>query len=424
MYRRPIFDLVEKRLREAPRRIQILAGPRQVGKTTLVQQLLERRPASSALYLSADEPIQDALGLSAGPPGAMASGFERLPDRAWLVEQWQRAAATALKWQQSVQVNASGAAFVLVIDEIQKIPQWSEAIKGLWDRALADELPMHLVLLGSSPLLMHKGISESLAGRFEMLRMGHWSYEEMNAAFGFSLDQYIYFGGFPGSAPYTPDEPRWRDYVTLGLIQPNIERDILQLTRIDKPALLKQLFELGCTYSGQIVSLDKMLGQLSDAGNVTTLARYLDLLGEAGLLAGLQKYSAQALRRRNSPPKFQALNNALVSAQGSHSFDEARADRSHWGHLVESAVGAHLCNASASDTNIRYWREASLEVDFVVEHRGRLAAVEVKSGKLGAARRGLDEFLRRHPGCQTWVVGSEALPVGEFLRHPPEHWVE
>ena len=271
---------------------------------------------------------------------------------------------------------------------------------------------------------MHKGISESLAGRFETLRMGHWSYEEMNTAFGLSLDQYIYFGGFPGSAPYTPDETRWRDYVTLGLIQPNIERDILQLTRIDKPALLKQLFELGCTYSGRIVSLDKMLGQLSDAGNVTTLARYLELLSEAGLLTGLQKYSAQALRRRNSPPKFQALNNALVSAQGSHSFDEARADRSHWGHLVESAVGAHLCNASAGDTRVHYWREASLEVDFVVEHRGRLAAIEVKSGKLGAARRGLAEFSRRHPGCQTWVVGSEALPVGEFLRYPPEHWVE
>ena len=424
MYRRPISDLVEKRLREAPKRIQILAGPRQVGKTTLVQQLLAQRPGPSSLYLSADEPIQDALGLSVGPPSAVASGFERLPDRAWLVEQWRRAAAAAHKWQQSERVNTDGAPFVLVIDEIQKIPQWSEAIKGLWDRAIADELPMHLVLLGSSPLLMHKGISESLAGRFEILRMGHWSYEEMNAAFGFSLDQYIYFGGFPGSAPYAPDEPRWRDYVTLGLIQPNIERDILQLTRIDKPALLKQLFELGCTYSGQIVSLDKMLGQLSDAGNVTTLARYLDLLGAAGLLAGLQKYSAQALRRRNSPPKFQALNNALVSAQGSHSFDEARADRSHWGRLVESAVGAHLCNAAAGDTNIRYWREASLEVDFVLEHRGRLAAIEVKSGKLSAARRGLDEFERRHPGCQTWVVGSEALPVGEFLRHPPEHWVE
>ncbi|WP_290659693.1 ATP-binding protein [Aquabacterium sp.] len=424
MYHRPIFELVRQRLLELPKRIQILAGPRQIGKTTLVRQLLAQRPAQSAMYLSADEPVQDVADWSHPASGSVAWGGNRLPDRAWLVEKWQQAAVSAQAWQRSEKMLASQVPFVLVIDEIQKISQWSEVIKGLWDRGVADELPMHVVLLGSSPLLMHKGITESLAGRFEVLRMAHWSFEEMNAAFGFSLDQYIYFGGFPGSAPYVVDESRWRAYVALGLIQPNIERDILQMTRIDKPALLKQLFELGCNYSGQIVSLDKMLGQLSDAGNVTTLARYLELLGEAGLLTGLQKHSDKALRRRNSPPKFQTLNNALTSAQGSHSFDEARADRSHWGHLVESAIGAHLCNTAASDTRIHYWREASLEVDFVIEHRGRLAAIEVKGGKLAGARRGLDEFVRRHPGCQIWVVGSDALPVGEFLRHSPEHWLD
>lgn len=426
-YLRPAHQQLEVRLREPPRRLQIVAGPRQVGKTTLVRQLMGTRPNASALLVSTDTPgdpaADDWAALGRAVTNATMFAIDRPADRAWLIEQWQRAVAAAQAWRRSSHPAAPDLPFVLAIDEIQKIPQWSETIKGLWDRQIAGDLPIHLVLLGSAPLLIQKGLTESLAGRFELLRMGHWSYNEMNAAFGLGLDEYVYFGGFPGSVSYVREQPRWRDYVNWSLIHPNIERDILQMTRIDKPALLKQLFELGCAYSGQILSLDKILCQLNDAGNVTTLSRYLDLLGDAGLLCGLQKYSDHQLRQRKSPPKFQVLNNALMSAPGSHSFEEAQADRTHWGRLVESAVGAHLCNEASAETRIHYWREGSLEVDFVVEHRGRLAAIEVKSGKTAGARRGLDEFAARHPGCQTWVIGSVALPLGEFLRYPPEHWV-
>lgn len=426
MYLRPFAAQLSERLAELPMRIQILAGPRQVGKTTLVRQILSstHRPLQSSLYLAADNPGPNPMAFDVGDEAVALGPTQRL-DAAWLLVQWRRAQHAAAAWRdtQIRQGRAVLLPFVFVIDEIQKVLNWSEAVKGLWDEQIAGEAPMHLVLLGSSPLLMQHGLSESLAGRYEVLRMGHWSYTEMQEAFGFTLDQYIYFGGFPGSAPLIQEEARWRDYVLHALIGPNIEKDILMMTRVDKPVLLKQLFELGCLYSGQILSLDKALGQLKDAGNVTTLARYLDLLKEAGLLAGLHKYADQALRKRQSPPKFQVLNTALMSAQGSHGFEEARADRSHWGRLVESAVGAHLCNGASSDTGIHYWREASLEVDFVASHRGRLVALEVKSGKLGLAYRGLDEFARRNPGCTRLVVGGDDLPLGEFLSQPPLHWL-
>lgn len=426
IFERSLVDRLKARLAEVPQRLQILAGPRQVGKTTLVRQLLAKRPAISGLYVAADELVQPTAdaGLSGAESGLTSGRAGQRVDAAWLVEQWRLAVKASAVWRACAHPSATVLPFVFAIDEIQKVPQWSEVVKGLWDRHRADEHPMQVLLLGSSPLLMQRGLNESLAGRFEVTPMAHWSFEEMNDAFGFTLDQYLYFGGFPGSAAYVHDEARWRSYVISGLIEPNIERDILMMTRVDKPALLKQLFDLGCAYSAQIVSLDKTLGQLHDAGNVTTLARYLELLGQAGLLAGLQKYAGQALRRRQSPPKYQVLNNALMSAKGTHNFNEARADRSHWGRLVESAVGAHLVNTAEGDTRIHYWREGSLEVDFVIEHRGRLCAVEVKSGKVGSQQRGLAEFARRHPGCTTLLVGTDSLPVGEFLRYPAAHWVD
>ena len=422
-YSRPILDRLSSRLGEAPKRIQILAGPRQVGKTTLVRQYLATRPPTSGMYVAAD--INEPPTLSSNVVREWRSSTtpsDRFDD-VWLLERWQAAEKAAIVWRSSNHPLAALLPFVFVLDEIQKVPRWSDRVKGLWDRQMAFPSPMQVLLLGSAPLLMQKGLNESLAGRFEVMPITHWAFEEMNDAFGFTLDQYLYFGAYPGSAGYVQDETRWRDYVLRSLIEPNIERDVLMMTRVDKPALLKQLFDLGCVYSGQIVSLDKTLVQLSDAGNVTTLARYLDLLAQAGLLAGLHKHSAQALRRRQSPPKFQVLNNALMSAKGHHRFNEARTDRSHWGRLVESAVGAHLVNSAETDTRIHYWREGGLEVDFVIEHRGRLAAIEVKSGKVGLAQPGLAEFSRRQSACVTWVVGADALSVGEFLRYPAAHWV-
>ena len=422
MYTRPVIAELQARVtQDGPRAIQIVAGPRQVGKTTVVRQLLERRPMPSGMYVAVDEPMWSARSGDIAP-GTVGITYSARADGGWLAEQWQRAMIAARTWAQMN--GADPLPFLLVVDEIQKIVDWPAHVKGLWDRSMADDVRMHVVLLGSAPLLMQKGLAESLAGRFEVIKMNHWSFEEMASAFNVSLEEYIYFGGFPGSSGHIRDEQRWREYIVLGLISPNIERDILQLTRIDKPALLKQLFEVGCSYSGQIVSLDKVRGHLTDAGNVTTLSHYLNLLAEAGLLRGIYKYSDRDLRRRQSPPKFQALNTALMTAPGRYSFQEAKADRSHWGHLVETAVGAHLCNGCAVGTQIHYWREGAFEVDFIVEHHSRLAALEVKTGHATNARRGAAEFSRRRHDCRTWVVGPTGVSLSEFLRYPPEHWVD
>ena len=328
-YQRPQAASLAERLAEPRRHMQVVAGPRQVGKTTLVQQVVEGAglPVRSA---SADEPTLK------GPE--------------WIDQQWQAARVAA--------ENAGKSGAVLVLDEIHKIPGWSESVKRLWDEDTRKRRPLKVVLLGSAPLLVAQGLTESLAGRFEILHLPHWSFSEMREAFGFSLDQYLYYGGYPGAAPLVRQPQRWARYVTDSLIETTLSRDVLLLTRVDKPALLRRLFELTCRYSGQTLSYTKMLGQLHDAGNATTLAHYLDLLGGAGLVVGLQKYAGDLARRRGSSPKLQVLNTALLTAQSGMSLAEARDDREFWGRLVESAVGAHLANAAAEgDCELYYWRE-------------------------------------------------------------------
>jgi uncharacterized protein len=415
-FQRPVGKAVASRLAEVPERIQILAGPRQVGKTTLVDQLLngpDRPVASRALLAAEPSPIASDSAVDWAQPSRV--------DADWLVAQWSRAEASTRAWDASDNPRASSTPYVLAIDEIQRVPQWSTLVKGLWDRTLATGVRMHVLLLGSSPLLMQQGLTESLLGRFEVLRLGHWSFDEMNLAFGFTLDQYLYFGGFPGSARFISDETRWRDYVRTALIAPNIEKDVFEMFRVDKPALLRELFSLGCAYSGQIVSLDKAKGKLG--GHTQTLKHQLILLSHAGLLTGLHKYAEQLIRQRSSPPKFMVHNTALMSALGSHGFDEARADRSHWGRIVESAVGAHLINTADSDTQLHYWRDGDDEVDFVVERRDRLTAIEVKSRPDAAPHRGLTVFSKRQPTAQQILVGGDAMPLGEFLRRPPSAWL-
>ena len=311
---------------------------------------------------------------------------------------------------------------------------------GLWDADRARESPLHVVILGSAPLLMQSGLNESLAGRFEPIHVTHWSFPEMAEAFGFTLDQYIYFGGYPGVARYVGDELRWCNHVLHALVEPNIEKDVLAMVRVDKPALLRRLFGLGIDHSGQILSYNKMLGQLQDAGNTTTLARYLDLLSKAGLLAGLPKYAVRAPRRKGSSPKLNVLNTALMTAGSGYTFDEARADRTFWGRIVESAAGAHLFNTADPGLQVHYWREGSHEVDFVLKRGPRLVAVEVKSGAKSGNLRGMEEFIRRfQPECSL-VVGANALPGGpdgmasglyplgvsldEFLREPAGAWFQ
>ncbi|MEW5960229.1 MAG: AAA family ATPase, partial [Chloroflexota bacterium] len=372
-FERSQISILRQRLEELPRFMIVIAGPRQVGKTTLVRQALSAYPST---FVAADQPLPEAIDhfgeststlLTQARPGSS-------PTAEWLVRQWVQARAKA-------KLQAEGKCHVLAIDEIQKIPRWPEVVKGLWDADRAENLPLHIILLGSSPWLMQKGLTESLAGRYEPIRMAHWSYIEMQAAFDFSLDEYIYFGGYPGSAHLIRDESRWRQYVRSALIHPNIEMDILQMTRVDKPALLKALFELGCgAYSGQIIAFDKLRGQLVDAGNTTTLAHYLQLLSQAGLLTGLPKFAMQPFRKRASSPKLNAHNTALISALAGYTFAEAMGDRSYWGRLVESTVGAHLINTATNDCEVGYWRESPVEVDFVLTNGRKTLAIEVKSG--------------------------------------------
>ena len=419
-YRRPIAAKLKARLSERPRLMQILAGPRQVGKTTLVSQVLGERPPTSFRMIAADP---QALP-EAGTPTTLAMPSGHLPPSPeWLQSQWANAVERAIAWEESTQPGSpqTPLPFVLVVDEIQKVEQWSSLVKGLWDLDRAQGTPMHVVLLGSAPLLMQQGLTESLTGRYELVRMGQWSFAEMNEAFDMTLDQYVHFGGYPGSAPLIEDEARWRDYVRNAIVEPSIDRDVLAMTRVDRPALLRQLFELGCAYSGQILSLDKASGMLG-RGHTQTLADNLTRLSQAGLLSGLHKYAGQVVRQRASPPKFQVHDNALMTAMSSYGFDDARMDRSHWGRQVESIVGAHLLNTADADTKLFYWNERDKEVDFVVEHRGRLAAIEVKLAATTGAHSGLQEFCRRHPGAKPWLVGSEALSLGEFLQQPASFW--
>ena len=401
------------RLSEPPTRLIAIFGPRQTGKTTMVQQALARSDRPS-LYRAVDEPEPTTPRITAvaSPDDTTSLAEER--DGAWLVRTWEGARRDAA---------ASEQGFVLVFDEIQKISDWSDTIKGLWDADRAQNLPLHVVVLGSAPLQMQSGLSESLAGRFEPIRITHWTFPEMAAAFDLTLDEYIYFGGYPGAAALIRDEERWREYILHALVEPHLERDLLAMTRVDKPALLKNLFELGASYSGQILSYNKMLGQLQDAGNTTTLARYLDLLSAAGLLTGLPKHSGSPQRRRASSPKLNVLNTALMTAGSGYSFAEARADRTFWGRVVESAVGAHLHNTARADVGLSYWRDGPHEVDFVLQRGPRVAGIEVKSGDGRANERAMGAFEERFQPTRMLVVGESGVPLNEFLSAPAHEWV-
>ena len=314
MFARPQLETLNARL-QAPRRfVQVLAGPRQVGKTTLARQ---------------------AMSTFSGPSHYASADLPALPNAGWIEQQWRLA-----------RLSAGTGTGLLVLDEVQKVPRWSEAVKMLWDEDGFAARPLHVVLLGSSQFLMQQGSGESLAGRFELIRLPHWSFAEMAQAFGWDVERYVYFGGYPGAAVLVEDEFCWKRYVLDAIIEPTLSRDVLQLARIDKPALLRRLFVLGCAYSGQILSYQKMIGQLQDAGNTTTLAHYLGLLGAAWMLTGLDKFAGDMARSRAGSPKLQVLNTALLAAQAAAGFTAARRDGEQWGRLVESAVGAHLLNTA------------------------------------------------------------------------------
>ena len=423
-YTRPEEAKLKQRLSEPVRFINILAGPRQVGKTTIVRDLISPN-SPRGFYISADEEPEDS-NLPYGKTSNSISPPQKR-DADWIHYYWQTARERAGKWAESRLPNGDAERdepYLFAIDEIQKIPQWSETVKGLWDADRANGVNMHVVLLGSAPLLMQRGLSESLAGRYETIPVTHWGFAEMQQAFDFSLEEYIYFGGYPGSASLIRDESRWRRYVKESLIQPNIEKDILPMVRIKNPPLLKQLFELGCHYSGQELALSKIREAFGEKPHTETLADYLQLLMQAKLLAGLHKYAAQEVRKRNSVPKLIVFNTALISAIQDYTFAEAQADRSYWGRLVESSVGAHLLNTCDNDTQVHYWRDGSDEVDFVLSKGRKLAAIEVKSSVNPVRANGLKIFAQRNPSAKTILVGAGGIPLAEFLSYPAGHWLE
>lgn len=392
MIERVYLEEIVRRIEGGRKFIQVLYGARQVGKTTMMRQLSSRLQIPT-LFFSADNRIGG--------------------EQAWLREIWSRA-RLRLK-----EMSNPEAEVLLIVDEIQKIPNWSEVVKLEWDSDTYSGTRVKVVLLGSSSLLIQRGLTESLAGRFEVLQIPHWAFKEMEEAFGWDVERFIWFGGYPGAAELIDDEDRWRDYILQSLVETSVTRDILMMSRVDKPVLLRRLFEIGCNYSAQILSLTKVQGELQERGNLTTLSGYLALLQGAGLLGSLEKYAGDIIRKRASKPKFQVFNNALFSAQSRTDFNNARRDGRVWGRLAESAVGAHLLNfASMKKFNLYYWNENSAEVDFVLERSGELVALEVKSGA-DASNFGMELFSKKFNPKAIYTVGTDGISFEEFLRTDP-----
>ena len=395
MYKRTQYQTIIKRLKEPRHFLQVVLGPRQVGKTTVVKQVLKDLGLPFQLY-SADSVPATQTG--------------------WISDCWNTA-----RIQMRVENKPE---FILVIDEVQKIKNWSEVVKKEWDADTFNDINIKVVLLGSSRVLLEKGLSDSMMGRFEEIRMTHWSYPEMRDAFGISLEQYVYFGGYPGAAFLIEDEERWSQYINGAIIDATINKDILYDSPIGKPALLRQTFELGASYSGEIVSLTKMIGSLQDAGNTTTLAGYLNLLGDSGLLTGLQKFAMDKSRQRASAPKFQVYNNALKTVYSDLTYKEAILNRKEWGRIFESAVGAHIIsNAFIGDYDVFYWREKDKEVDYILKKKSRIVAIEVKSNS-ETYNAGLKEIRKMYHLYATMVVGEGGMKVEDFLSINPDKLFE
>jgi len=388
-YQRTEKKLIQNRLEKEPRRfIQVIYGPRQVGKTTLVRQVIKDLDFPFTLVAADAVPATDAV---------------------WIAQQWEN-----VRLKQKLTPHLP---YLLVIDEVQKINNWSEQIKAEWDIDTQEDRDIRVILLGSSRLMLQQGLTESLAGRFEATYLGHWSFREMKDAFGLTPSEFIWFGGYPGAISLKEDEDRWKNYVRDALLETSISKDILMLTRVDKPALMKRLFEIGSLYSGQVLSFTKVMGQLADAGNTTTLANYLELLNEAGLLSGIEKYSPNLVRKRSSSPKFMVHNTAIMSGLSNESYDTLLVDPKSWGRWVESAVGAHLINQSFKNKKLKiyYWREGNDEVDFVVEYKKKIIALEVKTSKVGSLT-GMNAFSKNFHPEKSLVIGTGGIPWEEFLQ--------
>lgn len=388
MYQRQHLNILTSRMAEPRRRMQIVMGPRQVGKSTLVGQFTEATSVPFDFFA--------------------ADSVNRF-DTSWIPNKWQQA-------RMRMDIH-SEQEHILVIDEVQKIRGWSEQVKKEWDEDSRNHRNLKVILLGSSRLLLQKGLEESLEGRFETIKMGYWDWQEMHEAFGFSMDEYVYFGGFPGLAPDIQDEDRWRSLMEDSIISPIMTRDILEVEEIRNPALLRQVFELACIESAKELSLTKMQGTMN-CGTVPTIKNYLDILNKSMIVQPLQNYSPSRVKEKQSVPKMQVFNNAFRNRFGTFSFDEARVDPAEWGRLVESAVGAHLANrAMTDDYELFYWRnERRQECDYVLRKGQALVAIEVKSGSVDKTV-GFEKFKEQFADNVTaaFIVGPQALPLEDFF---------
>lgn len=388
MYQRRHLNILKSRMAEPRRRMQIVMGPRQVGKSTMVGQFTE--------------------GTSVPFDFCAADSVNRF-DTSWIPNKWQQA-------RMRMDIH-SEQEHILIIDEVQKIKGWSEQVKKEWDEDSRSHRNLKVILLGSSRLLLQKGLEESLEGRFETIKMGYWDWQEMHEAFGFSMDEYVYFGGFPGLALDIKDEDRWRNLMEYSIISPILTRDILEIEEIRNPALLRQVFELSCVESAKELSLTKMQGTMN-SGTVPTIKNYLDILNKSMTVQPLQNYSPSRIREKQSVPKMQVFNNAFRNRFGTFSFDEARMDPAECGRQVESAVGAHLANRSiVDDYELFYWRnERRQECDYVLRKGQALVAIEVKSGSVDKTV-GFEKFKEQFADnvAAAFIVGPQALPLEDFF---------
>lgn len=392
-YERPIVQEILKGFRLKKKLMHIITGPRQVGKTTAALQVGAKWDGP-VINASADLPLP--------------------PEPEWIRSQWETAEYEA---RSSKNKNTH---VLLILDEVQKIRRWSETVKGLWDKTIQENLPIQVIILGSSSLLLQKGLSESLTGRFFPYRCTHWTFPEMEKAFNWDLKQWLFFGGYPGAAPLIEHEEIWKRYVVDALIETVLAKDVLQLQTVAKPALLRHLFMLSAVYPARILSYNKMLGQLQDAGNTTTLAHYLKLLEAAFLVSGLDLFKGNIQKKRGSSPKLIVWNNGLINAVKGDSFKSSRENFSWWGRLVENAVGAHLLNHLAGiEYSVYYWRHRVAEADFVIKTPKQLWGVEVKSGN-SKNTKGLSAFSKAYPDARIMYLGAEGIALEDFFRSDPK----
>lgn len=382
MYARPLVEVLRKRMLEKRGLIQILTGPRQTGKSTAIKQAFE--------------------GLTL-PTHSVSADFG---DTSWLRTEWQQARNLAKAKDETL----------LIIDEVQKIDGWSDTVKELWDEDSRDNIPLKVLLSGSSSLLLKRGTEDSLMGRFEMLFSPQWTFSECRDAFGYTLDEFIFFGGYPRAASFIHDENRWERFMRDSIIEPTISQDVLALAPIKKPSLMRALFSLGVQFSAQELSYNKMLGQLQNAGNTTTLAEYLDLLSKAGMLSGLQKFETRKTSSRKSSPRLMAHDSGLQSAMLGLQKDVLKRTKTEWGHLTETTVGAYLINRGKEEGfEVFWWREGNYEVDFILQKGIQITAIEVKSGRIKNTD-GMQHFLTKRPKAHRIVIGSPNISLEDFLQ--------